>query len=641
MPLLLLHAVLALQGGGTSSRGAARAAAACIAAPPEAAGAAPTAASAARLRAGRYSAYEQLRGPYDRAALQRFFALRPLEFGGRLVEFTRAAIAIRDSWRRESDDTQARGVRLREQLAVLGPVAVKLGQTLSQRPDILDEEICEELKPLQTTNKPFDDAEAMRLLSEELEWRGPIAPGVCAPECAEPDGAPLFASISASPIASASLGQVYKATLHDGSEVAVKVQRPSAMRQVATDFAVLTTVLYGIQSTGWGNGDLVEITDIVAAGVFEEMDYRNEAVNAQRFERSLDFLGYVSVPAAVPSLPPTPRVLVTEWVAGRLAEMRSRHLSDLSREEGTRMTNMAVDAVTASLVLTGFVHADPHEGNIMLGDDGRLYFLDFGLMSEVRAEIMEAFAYGIQCVLNKDWRGLVTAFVQTGFVGTGPSSAALPDHSSRLEARLLRSCRHAHRERMESVPGGTSRFGALSTVLFDMGNQYTPPYIILLIRTFLTLEARDLDSTELLTTLTTSRKTRHLRRLGVRMLAESLTQRFAAALSPPPKHERPPPLDTEYRPVCSDQLRPPPEQLPVSPASEALRRRRAERLAGVRRVLVASHLQRQVRAGWRGAAAIGAVGLLFFRVAVVAFCKAAVRTLPGAVGGIRRAVLRG
>lgn len=232
MPLLLLHAVLALQGGGTSSRGAARAAAACIAAPPEAAGAAPTAASAARLRAGRYSAYEQLRGPYDRAALQRFFALRPLEFGGRLVEFTRAAIAIRDSWRRESDDTQARGVRLREQLAVLGPVAVKLGQTLSQRPDILDEEICEELKPLQTTNKPFDDAEAMRLLSEELEWRGPIAPGVCAPECAEPDGAPLFASISASPIASASLGQVYKATLHDGSEVAVKVQRPSAMRQV-------------------------------------------------------------------------------------------------------------------------------------------------------------------------------------------------------------------------------------------------------------------------------------------------------------------------------------------------------------------------------------------------------------------------
>ena len=58
------------------------------------------------------------------------------------------------------------------------------------------------------------------------------------------------------------------------------------------------------------------------------------------------------------------------------------------------MTNMAVDAVTASLVLTGFVHADPHEGNIMLGDDGRLYFLDFGLMSEVRAEIMEAFAYG-------------------------------------------------------------------------------------------------------------------------------------------------------------------------------------------------------------------------------------------------------
>ena len=86
---------------------------------------------------------------------------------------------------------------------------------------------------------------------------------------------------------------------------------------------------------------------------------------------------------------------MTEWVYGR-------HLADLDRAEGLRMTYMAVEACTASLVVTGVVHADPHEGNIMLADDGRLVFLDFGLMSRVRPEIMEAFAFGIQCVRARD-----------------------------------------------------------------------------------------------------------------------------------------------------------------------------------------------------------------------------------------------
>lgn len=739
----------------------------------------------------KYAQYEELRAPYDRSKLQRFFACRPLEFVSRVGDFYRAWLDIRESWYHPPSSVQhgERGARLRNQLAVLGPVAVKLGQTLSQRPDILDEEICEELKPLQTANRPFADADALALLAEELKWVGPIAPGIAAPGCLHPDGPPLFASISASPVASASLGQVYKAVTRSGADVAVKVQRPSAMRQVALDFAVLTTLLWLIQRAGWGNGDLVEIIDIVADGVFQEMDYRNEARNAVQFDRSLSFLGYVSVPKAAPEFPPTPRVLVTEWVHGR-------HLGDLTKREGLRMTkcaaarvaerqgggviqealrharaarthraswaacrvlahltapspcppghSMAVDAVTASLVLTGIVHADPHEGNIMLGDNGRLYFLDFGLMSEVKPEIMEAFAYGIQCVLNKDYDGLVQAFIATGFVASpieyrrdvkGTFGAGSPDD---MAAELA--------ARMEAVPGGTSRFGALSTVLFDMGKNwrmYTPPYIILLIRTFLTLEgiasqvdpafniyevslpwavqralspatakgaqalrdalltrenklrwdrvhelveqqmseqqaanggretsgassagaaaratpasagdrasgtsdplnavkvllgspggstlrriARDVDSTELLTTLTSPRA-RQLRRAGVHLLAEALTERFTAALSAVPRPRR----------------RGAAEALPVSHASEAMRRRRRERLAGVRRVLVASHLKRQLRGGWKGAAALGALAILFFRVGVVAFLKAALRSatrvLPSALASARRVI---
>ena len=137
------------------------------------------------------------------------------------------------------------------------------------------------------------------------------------------------------------------------------------------------------------------------------------------------------------------------------------------------MTYMAVEACTASLVVTGVVHADPHEGNIMLADDGRLVFLDFGLMSGVEDNIMEAFASGIQCTLSKDYYGLVKAFVDTGFIGNpiewrekeaDPWQMTHPDGDDLVEimAKELK-------ERMEACPGGGSRFGALSIVLGDMG----------------------------------------------------------------------------------------------------------------------------------------------------------------------------
>lgn len=100
----------------------------------------------------------------------------------------------------------------------------------------------------------------------------------------------------------------------------------------------------------------------------EELDFRHEASNAKQFGESLAFLGYVRVPDTIPELT-TRRALAMEWVYGN-------HLSALATsEEKMRMTYMCVEAVTAGLVLTGLVHADPHEGNVMLADDGRLVFL--------------------------------------------------------------------------------------------------------------------------------------------------------------------------------------------------------------------------------------------------------------------------
>ena len=93
----------------------------------------------------------------------------------------------------------------------------------------------------------------------------------------------------------------------------------------------------------------------------QELDFRNEARNAVTFGKSLVHLGYVRVPRTVDKYSTGPRVLVSEWVYGR-------HLKDLTKEEQLRLCAMSVEAVTAGLVLTGIVHADPHEGNLMLAD---------------------------------------------------------------------------------------------------------------------------------------------------------------------------------------------------------------------------------------------------------------------------------
>ena len=255
--------------------------------------------------------------------------------------------------------------------------------------------MCDALKELQMANKKFDNAQAMRMLEKELP-RGL-------------DG--LFASIEPEPIAAASLGQVYRATTHDGVECAVKVQRPEAMKQVALDVATCVVLGDLIVSLGLFPADreLDRIIDTAASGVFSELDYRVEAENAEAFRRSMRFLGYVTVPETVwcESL----RVMVTEWVSGK-------HLQALPPAEQLRLTYMVREAVTASIMVTGVVHADPHEGNLLLTDDGRLAFLDFGLMSRVEPEIMEAFALGIQAVVSRDYVGLVRAFVATQFVLT-------------------------------------------------------------------------------------------------------------------------------------------------------------------------------------------------------------------------------
>eukprot|EP00562_Extubocellulus_spinifer_P011078 CAMPEP_0178546508 /NCGR_PEP_ID=MMETSP0697-20121206/4191_1 /TAXON_ID=265572 /ORGANISM="Extubocellulus spinifer, Strain CCMP396" /LENGTH=830 /DNA_ID=CAMNT_0020179103 /DNA_START=176 /DNA_END=2665 /DNA_ORIENTATION=- len=399
-----------------------------------------------------------------------------------------------------------RGARLCDRISSLGPVAVKIAQTLSQRPDLVGKEASEAFKTLQTANTPFDDDLAWAVIKENLQWDGPIAPGVGVDgnSIDNKDQTTLFASITEKPAAAASLGQVYRAMTHEGIDVAVKVQRPDAMSILAKDamcFRVLLAIrdFVKVVTNSETNDEKVRkkqdigtVINRVARDILREIDYEQEAQNSKKYRDSLAFLGFVTTPTVVHEYS-SKRVLVTEWVKGD-------HLDKLSTEEGLAMTRMAVEACTASLVLTGYVHADPHEGNLMFSNDGRIVFLDFGLMSEVDDFIMEAFARGIQGTLAEDWREVTKAFKDSGFI-TDPISYRANDkekwHTFGIDEVTgedlgLAQLAQDMEKGMKKVEGGTSRFGALATVLNKELSpnwlMFTPPYVLLLIRTFLTLE---------------------------------------------------------------------------------------------------------------------------------------------------------
>ena len=339
-----------------------------------------------------------------------YFNTSPAEVAARLAEVTAVFAAGYAAWTWEETtgvpaERRSRGDKVRDGVASLGPVFVKMAQTLSTRPDIIGDEAADALKPLQDEMDPFSSEQAYGQIREELGFDGPIHPGDESWRKQNPgntSGPPraLYKTLSPTPVAAASIGQVYKGTLWDDREVAVKVQRPGVLRQIALDLHIARIALIWLEESGInGSTDLANIVDRVGQGIFQELDYTREAKNADDFRMSLRFMDFLVVPRHEKALTGR-RVLTQEWINGR-------PMKSLTEEEQLKMVQWGVECSSAQLFRTGLVHADPHEGNMLYTDEGKLALLDFGLICRVNNEQQEAMAGCILNVLNRDWMDLI------------------------------------------------------------------------------------------------------------------------------------------------------------------------------------------------------------------------------------------
>jgi len=258
--------------------------------------------------------------------------------------------------------------RLRIILQQLGPTYVKVGQMIASRGDVLPADVIAELSKLQSDAAPFPWVDAALMIKSELGR--------------EPDQ--LFASIEHEPFAAASTAQVHRATLHDGTLVAVKVQRPQIIAKTKADLGVMTE-LASIAERRIGIARKVGLRPMVAefaSGVLKELDYTNEAYHAKRLADNMVRFPEITVPHVYDDLSSS-RVLTMDFISG-IKVSNAQALRDAGFDTEA-LGAVFIRSVIKQILIDGFFHGDPHPGNLMAEPaTKRLVFLDLGLMGQLK-----------------------------------------------------------------------------------------------------------------------------------------------------------------------------------------------------------------------------------------------------------------
>jgi len=406
---------------------------------------------------------------YDPAAITRLYAGHPQRLLRRLWQtlvpiclFLLAVASDRFTGRLTNPArARARARECAELLAALGPAFIKAGQALSTRPDIVPPVLLEELAQLQDQLPGFDSTLAMACIEEDL-------------------GAPVsevYSSLEKEPISAASLGQVHRGVLKGGQKVAVKVQRPGLREQITLDLYIVRNI------AGWLNrnirlirSDLVGLIDELGTRVFEEMDYMNEAANASKFKQLHAHNRHIAVPEIYLEAT-SRRVLTMEWIDGvKLTNLEAVKAIGVDPDE---MVSIGVNCSLQQLLEHGFFHADPHPGNLLALADGRLAYLDFGMMSSITRESRTGLIQAVVHLVNRDFSSLSKDFVSLGFLSEEVDLSPIVPAFEVVFGQALEM--GVNRMDFKAVTDDLS--GVMYRFPFRV-----PPYYALIIRSLVTLE---------------------------------------------------------------------------------------------------------------------------------------------------------
>ncbi len=282
------------------------------------------------------------------------------------------------SWFRRIFDPKGRYLTTRPQrvrliIEDLGPTFIKFGQILADRPDLASEQLRDELKKLQASARPFDSDLAIRIIEEELG--DPIEK--------------VFAHLDSKPLASASIGQVYKGTLLTGEEVVVKVQRPAIKQKIKLDLVLMKILAqHAVKSyPELAHFNVVGFVEDFGNNMMKELDYTNEASNMKRFAEMFKEDETCYVPK-VASQYTSQKLLIMEYVAGHRPD-NPHELKEAGFNTQTIAEN-GTHIILKMILKHGFFHADPHPGNIFIRGDNQIVLMDHGMAATLKPKQIQA-----------------------------------------------------------------------------------------------------------------------------------------------------------------------------------------------------------------------------------------------------------
>ncbi|UCE90641.1 MAG: ubiquinone biosynthesis regulatory protein kinase UbiB, partial [Pseudomonadota bacterium] len=357
---------------------------------------------------------------------------------------------------------RSRGERIRRTLEDLGPIYVKFGQILSTRRDLLPDDIAVELAKLQDQVPPFPDDVSRRIV--EAAYGKPLSE--------------VFADFEETPFASASIAQVHGATLHDGTDVVVKVLRPNILPVIRRDLALLYTIAGNIERY-WAEGRRLRPSEVVAEfekTIIDELDLLREAANASQLRRNFSDFNLLYIPE-----------IFWDYTRSNVMVMERIHGIPISnvpalREAGIDMQQLAehgVEIFFTQVFRDSFFHADMHPGNIFVSPEGRYIAVDFGIMGTLNPSDQRYLAENFLAFFNRDYHRVAQLHIESGWVSKDT-------RVDEFEAAIRTVC-----EPVFDKPISEISFGHFLLRLFQTARRFNmevQPQLVLLQKTLLNIE---------------------------------------------------------------------------------------------------------------------------------------------------------